>query len=389
MSSSSFRNNNAGAARQQFTRSSPIAIKRSSGYDSSGIETSDDEDDESLVDVERDAVKLGLVSDTNDINMSRSLPSRLLRAPRLGSVPTNEDYISYRNIPSATLPPPMTLNDQSFSLSGVLPEQTTSYGSLRESNMKGTFFDGPSSYRDSRTGDIRRLEQRVRFTQKDDSSETQGGESSCLSIRDRIKKAREKKEKEAADAPKKPTSSLAAMFDGNEQSDTKPSAEDAAADFQNRSFMDSSPFYETALPSGALSTSLTGLEMLQRGLRLATITDHDSHSDDQLSRDANTNGHHGVLSRSLSDTRGTGRRLAETQRSPAMISANQGYQLHSTSTFIPPLSLGSAPASAQSGPAVSHLSTALQPTILQQESMGESRPDADIEGAFEMDLDLE
>lgn len=413
---------------QRFTRSSPIAIKRSPGYNDSsgGIETSDEEeDDDSLVDVVRDAVKLGLVSDNmNDLNMSRSLPSRLLKAPRLGSVPTNEDYISYRSIPAATLPPPMTLNDAP-PLSGsvrLAPEQstttsatTTSYGSLRESNMQGRFFDGPSSYRDSRTGDIRRLEQRVRFSSsqqgEEESSETaQQQPESNLSIRERMKQARDKKANDAeATATNKPTSSLAAMFDGTKQNiiDTQqPSASEMAVDdFQSStSFLDSTPFYETtsmsALPSGALSTSLTGLEMLQRGLRLATIADHDSQfSDDQLPRDAN--GHNALLSRSFSDPRGAGRRLAGTQQrsSPAMLAANnhQGYppqMLHSTTANLlpPPLSLGSAPSflpSAAAGPVlVSHLSAVVRPKGQESLGVADSRvPDADVEGAFEMDLE--
>lgn len=36
-----------------------------------------------------------------------------------------------------------------------------SYGSLRESHLGGRFLDGPSSYRDSRSGEIRRYDERL------------------------------------------------------------------------------------------------------------------------------------------------------------------------------------------------------------------------------------
>ena len=414
------------SARQQFTRSHPIAIKRNNtnaypnaaARGGNGTETSDEEEDEddsflgapNNNEVERDAVRLGLVSDRLT---SHSLPSRLLRAPLLGSVPTNEDYLLYRDIPTATLPPPMALNDQPPSLSGVvMAEQTKiSYGSLRESNQKGRFLDGPSSYRDSRTGDIRRMQQRVRFDeqqqrqqQTSSSSDANNNEATTttteaahLSIRDRMKQARERNHKNAAaNKDKKPTSSLAAMFDdannnsNNNQADASSSAGATPATFDDFS----SPFYENpirALPQGALSTSLTGLEMLQRGLRLATITDHDSHqSDDQLPRDAN--GHNSLLSRSLSDPRGTGRRLAETQqRSPVLPSYPQA-----PNQFLPPLALGGTfLAPGGSGVVVSHLSAALQqqqPVSSQAQAqfdvaLENRAANPDLEGAFEMDLE--
>ena len=427
------------STRQQFTRSHPIAIKRTNNnnpYDSNNNHTGatrgdtsdeddaddeEEEDDDSLVaNVERDAVRLGLVDSRgrrSNLLTSHSLPSRLLRAPLLGSVPTNEDYLLYRNIPTATLPPPMTLNDQPPSLSGVAilaAADRTSYGSLRESHQKGRFLDGPSSYRDSRTGDICRMEQRVRFERQagqnttsssdsntSDQQQQQPGEGN-LSIRDRMKQARERNSKKATAARKRPTSSLAAMFD---DPDSMNSNTDSSSGATPATFHDfSSPFYEnhiSALPSGALSTSLTGLELLQRGLRLATITDHDSQpsaDDQQLPRDAN--GHNGLLSRSLSDPRGTVRRLAADTRSPVLPSLSQAQQ--PAHPFLPPpLQLGGtflSPTAAGGGGervVVSHLSAALQQqqpsSSLQQaplEASSDGRAtDADLEGAFEMDLE--
>eukprot|EP00977_Amphora_coffeiformis_P021186 scaffold8953_cov171-Amphora_coffeaeformis.AAC.8 len=464
--------------RQQFTRSSPIAIKRNNNQNSGGdraVDSSsdeedndkdDDEEDNGMVDVVRDAVKLGLVGNTNrGGTTARSLPSRLLRAPLLGSVPTNEDYLLYRNIPSATLPPPMTLNDSSSAmLSGVvLPDSmaaftgsvnTTSYGSLRESNQKGRFLDGPSSYRDGRTGDIRRVEQRVRFHEQQATTE-EDDLNNKLSIRDRMKQAREQrnnnneinptKKTDSRATNKKPTSSLAAMFDdtnadssfsasGNSNNQHHYNPRTAATAFRPASFHDStSPFYDTnhhisAIPSGALSTSLTGLEMLQRGLRLATITDHDSHQSggEEVSHASGTATPVApqLLSRSFSDPR-EARRLAETQqnRSPGVapsVSQNHNFlppfALGGTAQqhFIPPLHLGgSATASTTSAsplaaPVTSHLSAALsQPdnnntmedataavaslSLLDNTSNNNTISvgvaDPDLEGAFEMDLE--
>ena len=447
--------------RQRFTRSSPIAIQRNktSGDDAGGrggvVDTSsdeegdddnhrngldegddddDDDDDEydnGIVDVERDAVRLGLRKKNTSGVTARSLPSRLLKAPLLGSVPTNEDYLSYRSIPATALPPPMTLNDPSLPssssllLSGMVSPDgtstgarggaTASYGSLRESNLRGRFFDGPSSYRDGRTGDIRRVGQRVvRFHElqqqatsaSSSSTTTEGDGTNRLSIRDRMKQAREQRNRgnnddltKRTDQPtnnKKPTSSLAAMFDDNtnrvgvDSSSSATTAATAAADkggggggddnpkieysattaFRPASFHDStSPFYETnhhmgAVPSGALSTSLTGLEILQRGLRLATITDHDSHQSngEEMSHSRSGNGGPAaaaaappppppsqmMFSRSFSDPRGA-RRSVETQqnRGPGVVAPRADQDPN----FLPPFALGAGGRRGTSGAA--------------------------------------
>jgi hypothetical protein len=303
-------------------------------------------------------------------------------------------------------------NANSSGLSGVLtnshshhPHATTtsSYGSLRESNQRGTFLDGPSSYRDSRTGDIRQL--RVRFQQQqqqlsnntehqqqhDDSIRDEG-----LSIRDRMKLARARQTTPGAvsnHSPQKPTSSLAAMFDDDDAAQRKSNTVAsslptshfishmlAVADHTTHG-LSSGTFYNTDRfsdrPSGALSTSLTGLEILQRGglptRSLATIQDD---GPDELPR--TTLGHNALLSRSLSEPLG-GRRATP----PGL---------------IPPLHLsgGSSPAAA---PPTSFLSAAMQQqqqqpppfsqaTNLLSSEVAELRlTDPDVEGAFEMDME--
>ena len=354
----------------QFTRSHPIAIRRSPNARGNVDLTSDDDDDEEDVNlseddspnVERDAARLGLLT-------SRSLPSRLLRAPRLSSVPTNEDYLLYRNIPVAALPPPMSLhNDDGMSGVDLGAAAKMSYGSLRESNQQGRFFDGPSSYRDGRTGDIRRM---VRFqaTATDDTPSHSAPNN--LSIRDRIQQSRQQRQAQqvSTSGDAKPTSSLAAMFDKAPREPTPRISQQPAPT--------ATTFYEnslSALPTGALSTSLTGLEMLQRGLRLATITDQDSSHPsageevnhyNAPNNNNNNNLHPAVLSRSLSDV---------PRSSP---NYHHHHHTASTGTYPSPLSLG--------GPLVAHLSAALSAP-----SMPPPQPettDPDREGAFAMDME--
>lgn len=331
------------------------------------METSDDDEDDDLgegddnsANVERDAMRLGILG-----TVSHSLPSRLLRAPLLGSVPTNEDYMSFRNISAVSLPPPMALSEEP-SMSGVLLEEKTSYGSLRESNQRGRFLDGPSSYRDSRTGDIRRLEQRVRFQPPPAAAAKDG----ALSIRDRMRKSREQQQHRQSNpksSMQKPKSTLAAIFDketsseGNGDNPKSP----ALTNLDSSNVLQTTPFYENpipALPMGALSTSLTGLEMLQRGLRLGS--DQDSYqSADELPRDSN--GHNALLSRSLSDPRGTAR--------PPRVDVHRSVLFPQVPPVMPsPLSLS------QPVPAAS----LQEPSSNVLDAM-----DADREEAFEMDLE--
>jgi hypothetical protein len=414
-------------------RSSPIAIVRprndaadpdtsddeDTSDDAADPDTSDDEEDYKhtndntgtgtarsfVADVEGDAVRIGLASRRHNHpashHMAHSLPTRLLCAPRLGSV--TQDYARYRQIPSTALPPAMTLHEASASgLSGVLlPSShnnndtnhsvlrtTTSYGSLRESNQRGTFLDGPSSYRDSRTGDIRSL-QRVRFqppAAADDASEG-------LSIRDRIQQARDRQHppesaSSTTSAPPKPTSSLAAMFDDD---DAAPRGNVASSlptsHFLSHDTHSLTTFYNTdgasARPSGALSTSLTGLEILQRGGlargSLATIQDEE----EVLPRTLLL-GHNALLSRSLSDPRGA------VQTNPSLLSTAR----------MPPLQLGENGHLA-AAPPTSFLAAALQQQQQQQpppfsqaatnlfsSEVADLRlADPDTEGAFEMDME--
>jgi hypothetical protein len=280
-------------------RSTPIAIVRDKGSKSDRYPDTSDDDDS--VDVELEA------EERASRNTSRSLPVRLLRAPFLGSVPSNEDYISYQNM----LPPPMELAEQPAAGGQVNADQGTSYGSLRDSNVRGRFLDGPSSYRDKGTGDIRSIQHRVRF--RDNSTISSSAPSHSISIGERIMRSRKMQAKNEADKPSEErTSSLSAMLESTDDSGI------VAPDVPNQSLglsavkppanQQSTAFYddesEDQPSSNMLSTSLTGLEVLrQRGARFGSVqegaSDSDSDAPSAIPRDSTY--HNGMMSRSLSD----------------------------------------------------------------------------------------
>lgn len=285
-------------------RSTPIAIVRDKGGESDRHpDTSDDDDDtvdDDSVDVELDAVEIA------GRNTSRSLPGRLLRAPFLGSVPSNEDYISYQNM----LPPPMELSEQPAAGGQVKADQGTSYGSLRDSNVRGRFLDGPSSYRDKGTGDIRSIQHRVRF--RDNSTISSSAPSHSISIGERIMRSRKLQTKNEVDKPSEErTSSLSAMLESTDDSGIidpdAPNQSLGVCAMKPSAIQQSSAFYddesEDRLSSNMLSTSLTGLEVLQRRARFGSVpegaSDSDSDAPSEIPRDSNN--YSAMMSRSLSN----------------------------------------------------------------------------------------
>jgi hypothetical protein len=240
-------------------RSNPIAILRPPQADEMTAET-DDED--SVVDVELDAIRLQrkygakVVAATYQTRASEPMISRsMLRAPYFGSLSRSENYLSL---------PPMTLSDAY----DEPPADVGSYGSLRDSHQKGRFLDGPASYRDTRTGQLRSLNPRVRYN---------GVSNSNLSIRERMQQAQqkmnEKKKKETKTETKdhKNTSTLAAMMDqASKEPETATSAEtnnglplppgeSTAAELNQFGELEVNRFEPPAM---MMSTSLTAFEYL-------------------------------------------------------------------------------------------------------------------------------
>lgn len=373
------------------TRSTPIAIARGVSGAQEHPDTSDDDDDiDSVIDVELDALKIsGADGDT-----SRSLPGRLLRAPFLGSVPSNEERVSYHNM----LPPAMAMPEQPTAAAGGLApvDSGQSYGSLRDSHMRGRFLDGPSSYRDKRTGDIRSVQHRVRF--RDNTTIASSAPSHSISIGERIMLSRKRQTKKGAENSNEDrASSLSAMLEGTDDGDTA----SAASGGQQAQMLlapigvplnqEPSTFYEedreSQYSSNMLSTSLTGLEVLQRAVRFEPDPKDVANDGEQwdrrhteLPRDAN--GHNSLLSRSLSD--------------PITHLRHANFALDSNSPALRRECLAqprSPPSFALSGTteavlASTHQQFAFPPTNFQQggEQSEAMDDNPDMEGAFELDI---
>ena len=311
-------------------RSSPIAIIRTPEGQSD--DSSSEEDGDSTIEADMDGLKIS----GNDRASSRSLPNHLLRAPRLGSMPS--DNIDYWIDRHPTMLPPAAKSGESTSrpsskggpslLSGG-DDRHTSYGSLRESHMRGKFLDGPSSYRDKTTGDIRSLQHRVRFQEGSVASSL----PPSLSIGERIMKSRKQQvaSKEGGSSSSKDKGSLTALL---EAADTEPelnTAEELPVKARTPTFYEEEEEYR--LPSDMLSTSLTGLEILQAGLRVGPATgDQDVSSASQTETHSpllfgntealplDARGHNALLTRSTSDPLPQGHpRVPVTAASPLVL----------------------------------------------------------------------
>lgn len=385
--------------RQSGNRSNPIAIVRNSPYsDSSDGEL--DGDDTSTIDLELDA--LNIATEKEERMLSSSLPSHLLRAPRLTALSDkqseNKPSIQYPTM----LPPAMASAENPLGASGLSgvafgTEDRTSYGSLRDSNSRGRFLDGPSSYRDKNTGDIRVLEHRVRF--RDGQNMAQSLPAS-MSIGERIMQSRLKKKEntQSQDKPQ-PTSSLSALMDASID-DHKPSPvqqrEGTMQQPKNRTVTFYDEEYSRSLPDNMLSTSLTALEVLQAGFGGKSAKHSSTDSDtcgsaqpdhsrafeklDELPRDAF--GNNAILSRSLSDP------TPEHLSSPALRarpSPNHHTHIPGSNGTIPPLHLATFQNSrpeAIYAPPVSH---PLGPLPMQLPLSHDSNPDAEC--GFDLDME--
>jgi hypothetical protein len=289
-----------------FVRSSPIAIVRNPEDQKRHIDTSDDDD--STTDMEFDTLSIS----ARTRSPSSSLPpSLLLRAPQLGSIQTvNESWIDRY---PAMLPPAVQLSEHPLGATPHTHSLTSdrgtamSYGSLRDSHQRGRFLDGPSSYRDRQTGDIRRVQNRVRFQ---DTGKLASSMPTSLSIGERIMMSRQLqvsriKQKEPS------TSSLSALLEASDvvelEPDPLPNLQSATVDATVRTSTLYDVDSETRLPSHMLSTSLTGLEVLRSGLRRppppmqaepGSLLVMVGFMGDQLPRDS---GRNALLGRTLSD----------------------------------------------------------------------------------------
>ncbi|GKY92752.1 hypothetical protein MPSEU_000245200 [Mayamaea pseudoterrestris] len=290
----------------QSQRSNPIAIARSPANDP--YYTSDDSDDE---DANNYADNL-----RPNANAAQSLPIQLLRAPMLGSMPTrNSDHmLQSLNHNQTMLPPPMFLADQESGNQDTLhiDNNKVSYGSLRESHMRGKFLDGPASYRDRATGGIRQLHQhRVRFQGGELAASLPAQGSQFLSIGERMRSAKSTSATELSEgstAFKKQGSLLGDMLQASPllsgDDERRMEGRQSPPPFQ----LQPQSLYE---PTGAdfdvdnmLSTSLTALEVLQSRMLPSCAQVAVIKVDEELpveTRPRNELGHNTLMSRTLSD----------------------------------------------------------------------------------------
>jgi len=278
----------AGQTPTRQLRSSPIAIVRPNNEkanEPTGFET--DADDDSEVDVvERDAIRLrrkygdkvvaassyqpGM---TNEANSSSMFSKTMLKAPYLGSLSKAENFLKSL--------PPISLSDENANYHlGEPPSEITSYGSLRESHQRGKFLDGPSSYREPRSGQIRRLDHRLRAGPSMSTSH-----QPPLSIGERIEQAQRQKKEETGDVVDAGGASrLAMMMDkaSKNDSDTQrgeeiseldsfnlAAAAPSAASHELSAFdTDEIENYDKFDPPNMMATSLTAFEVLHASSQL-------------------------------------------------------------------------------------------------------------------------
>jgi hypothetical protein len=363
--------NGASVMRPGILRSHPIAIHRHRQREAIHNNNNNDDDSDSSSDEQaNDRVRNRLSGDTKSTEGcgAQSLPSRLLRAPLLASCsgpPDLEEECPYSHL----LPPPMTLNDPLSSSAAAYrhsPSRSahslsrTSYGSLRDSHARGRFLDGPRSFRDRQTGMVQAWP-RVRF---------QTPSPAALSIGERIQHNTRHKQA-VVETTDTATSSLSALLEQTSLATTSVVYPNGGGTVQ--------PVYDDVwedtfakLPDNVLSTSLTGLEILQRGMQLPNVIDdavaatsnEDVWKDDVVVRD--TQVHNALLSRSFSDPTPLQSR-AGNNKSPLLMSYQQYYPPHSA--------------------VIAGYPPAVQPPPDEEEPFSLEATNPDTEGAFDMDME--
>lgn len=136
-----------------------------------------------------------------------------------------------------------------------MESSSPSYGSLRESQLAGRFLDGPSSYRDS-SGQIKWRHHKVRFQSQQEVKPPQ------ISLEDRLQELREQQQQQqegSTPCSKEESSTLSTILSSQALA-TSVTLHDQDSFLHNKE-------------EAHLSTSLTGLELLQRGLSTMDLPD--------------------------------------------------------------------------------------------------------------------
>jgi hypothetical protein len=309
------------------SRSIPIAIRRNAS--SAGDTTTSDEDDGDDN------------YDDNRMTGASSSKSGLLRAPYLGSLPSNAEFLLSNQsmlLPAASLTredAAATTATASASYSAGMTTGRTGYGSLRESNLMGRFMDGPSSYRERRTGGIVQLRNRSQFDGTSSSYSASATASTSkpnnpVSIGDQIMMHARRRQDSIENEAQQPSSSLAAMLESSTLEDQPASGNAStpgdltfiAASVQHVEEAPASVFGEAdSVEPDVISMSLTGLEVLHSLRHLSGSATQGGHSggatfvrQDLEHLPLDENGRNAFLSRSVSDPTPQFRRL--DQRCP-------------------------------------------------------------------------
>ena len=255
--------------------------------------------------------------------MARDYEEPLLKAPYFGSLNRSADQVLSL--------PPMSLESAGFGISGgsgsgggdggrmdeppdSIPSSVsglgsmataagtaatarTAYGSLRDSQEKGRFLDGPSSYREPTSGRIRQLDHRVRYHGRT-------AESPQVSISERMQQARKLKEirqKELANADSAGAAAAPSGSATNTSTSTSTSASGTTTPSSLSAMMDEASRSEDRRLTGLQSTESTaGTEnntWRERSYRggLGHISDVDNDDDEFNDNDVP----HAMLSTSL------------------------------------------------------------------------------------------
>jgi hypothetical protein len=229
-------------------RSSPIAIIR--GLDVQD-QTADSDSDESIIDVELDAIKLSKQYGRAEYYQEDQEDKKALKAPYLGSSTKSENLILSL--------PTITLSDGNDDYQSTPPE-IVSYGSLRDSHQKGRFLDGPSSYREPRSGRIMRLDDRLRYQAAPTSSQSISERIEQARKLNEIKKQQQKDSRENGNGAGNTSSLSEMMNDAPQQKENQSSTLDYLGMETHIPKFDE---HEEEEPPSMMSTSLTAFEILQ------------------------------------------------------------------------------------------------------------------------------
>lgn len=346
---------------RSHVRSSPIAIIQSGTKKEDEFDHSDS--DESIIDVELDALKLRQKqqqygSKPAEKSISHK-PEKELRAPFLGSLSKSENNLM--SLPPIALSEPY-LEDP--------PSEITSYGSLRDSHQKGRFIDGPMSYREPGSGRIMQYDRRQKYQSVPPTQSI--GER--LQQSRKLKEIRAQKQEEEGEIStnNNVSSSLSAIMKDATQQEPKVNKEKTAgfidpSQLNMETFQPTFGFYDSDQDDPQmLSTSLTAFEILQtKKLEPPTQLGPGSH-------DAVYQAGFMPLARTYSDP------LPQHQQAPVVLATR--------SPLIPPSRAAGAP------PTMSQFSPSPSPMAVNgraEQGRGDvpmALMDPDMDGAFDMDM---